>query len=147
MGNLHLSTPRNGAHGGYEGDEGRCKGYEQGCSGRGSCGRLRAEEEGLQQYRREACRDRCRPGERSWQVCLARGVHGQDSLEARDQSGQEGGVRQGGYGEGAAGQDRGEGLPCVRLEEAVLRLESVGFATSDQGPFVPWAPTGRIGEA
>merc|ERR1711972_86068 len=37
---------------------------------------------------------------------------------------------------GAAGQDRGEGLPCVRLEEAVLRLESVGFATSDQGPFV-----------
>merc|ERR1712217_977875 len=56
-------------------------------------------------------------------------------------------VRQGGYGEGAAGQDRGEGLPCVRLEEAVLRLESVGFATSDQGPFVPWAPAGRIGEA
>merc|ERR1712228_659994 len=68
-------------------------------------------------------------------------------LEACDQGGQEGGVRQGGYGEGAAGQDRGEGLPCVRLEEAVLRLESVGFATSDQGPFVPWAPTGRIGEA
>merc|ERR1712066_38607 len=142
MGNS--SAPRNGAN---EGDEGWCKGYEQGGSGRGSRGRLRAEEEGLQQGHREAWRDSRRPGERRWQVCLAGGVHGQDSLEARDQGGQEGGVRQGGYGEGEAGQDRGEGLPCVRIEEAVLRLDSVGFATNDLGPFVPWAPTGRIDEA
>merc|ERR1712066_248627 len=123
---MGLSTPRNGAHEGHEGDEGWCKGYEQGGSGRGSCGSLRAEEEGLQQGRREAWRDSRRPGERRWQVRLAGGVHGQDSHEARDQGGQEGGVRQGGYGKGETGQDRGEGFPCVCLEEAVLTLDSVG---------------------
>merc|ERR1712187_158367 len=65
-------------------------------------------------------------GAKRWQVCLAGGVHGQDSHEARDQGGQEGGVRQGGYGKGETGQDRGEGLPGVRVEEAVLTLDSVG---------------------
>merc|ERR1711979_171826 len=120
------------------GDEGRGKAPEQGCAGRGSGGRQRAEEEGLQQDRREARGNRRRPSERRRQVCRAGGLHGHDSLEARDQGGQEGGVRQGGCG---------EGLPCVRLEEAVLRLDSVGFATNDLGPFVPWAPAGRIDEA
>merc|ERR1712186_188804 len=122
-------------------------GPEQGCAGRGSCRRQRAEEEGLQQDRREAWGNRRRPSERRRQVCRAGGGHGQDSLEARDQGGQEGGVRQGGYGEGEAGPDRGEGLPCVRLEEAVLRSGPVGFATDDLGPSVSWAPTGRSGEA
>merc|ERR1712066_187082 len=110
-------------------------------------GRQRAEEEGLQQVRREARGSRRRPSERRRQVCRAGGGHGQDSLEARDQGGQEGGVRQGGYGEGEAGEDRGEGLPRVRLEEAVLMLDSVGFATNELGPSAPWAPTGRIDEA
>merc|ERR1712087_749194 len=108
---------------------------------------VRAEEEGVRQGCWDACRNRRCPGERSWQVCLAGGVHGQDSLEARDQGGQEGGVRQGGYGEGEAGEDRGEGLPRVRLEEAVLRLDSVGFATNELGLSAPWAPTGRIDKA
>merc|ERR1711933_538240 len=82
--------------------------------------------EGVRQGCWDACRDRRRAGEKRRQVCLAGGLHGQDSLEACDQGGQEGGVWQGGYGKGEAGQDRGEGLPCVCLEEAVLRLDSVG---------------------
>merc|ERR1711920_913792 len=100
-----------------------------------------------QQDRREARGNRRRPSERRRQVCRAGGGHGQDSLEARDQGGQEGGVRQGGYGEGETREDSGEGLPCVRVEEAVLRLDSMWFFTNELGPFVPWAPAGQTDEA
>merc|ERR1711933_654544 len=49
-------------------------------------------------------------------------VHGEDEAEAGDEGGEAGGLRQGGDGEGQAGQDRGEGLLRVRIEEGVLSL-------------------------
>merc|ERR1712060_721490 len=47
-------------------------------------------------------------------------VHGEDEAEAGDEGREAGGLRQGGDGEGEAGQDRGEGLLRGGAEEGVL---------------------------
>merc|ERR1711972_324433 len=67
---------------------------------------------------------------------MGRGLHDQDAPEARDQGGQEGGLRQGRHGEGEAGKDYREGLPRFRPEEAVLRASSTaGLAAKNLEAF------------
>merc|ERR1711974_16648 len=63
-------------------------------------------------------------GEEGGEVRAPGAVHGEDAPEAGHEGGQAGGLREGGDGEGEAGQDHREGLPRGRLEEEHLRWRS-----------------------
>merc|ERR1712050_9989 len=97
-----------------------------------------------QEGRRAACGGCHIAGEERWQVRPSRGMHDQDAREARNQGGQEGGLRQGGYGEGEAGEDCREGLPRFRLEEAVLRASLTTRLATDDTRICPWVCHGRL---
>merc|ERR1712228_472232 len=62
------------------------------------------------------------------EVRAPRLVHDQDALEASDQGGQEGGLRERGDGQGQAGEDHCEGVPGLGLEEEHLRRRFFGTA-------------------
>merc|ERR1712066_497984 len=58
----------------------------------------------------------CHSASQIGQVHHSRPLHDQDAQEACDQGWQEGGVREGGDGEGEACEDCGEGLPSKGTE-------------------------------
>merc|ERR1712060_193411 len=59
-------------------------------------------------------------GEEGWEVHDPGCLHGQDARETRDQGGQAGDLRQGGDGEGKAGQDHCESVRSGGTEEGGL---------------------------
>merc|ERR1712039_460730 len=133
-------------------DEGSAEGHDQGRDRRGLGNRVRAEEVCLREDDRQLGGDREQGGVQHWCLHLARAVQDQDAHEAGDESRRAGGLRQGGDGEGEAGAEGREGLPCEGSQGQRLSCESglrCATATSPASIHCPWAlcGMGRQGEA
>merc|ERR1712190_554826 len=110
------------------------------------------EEVCLREDDRQLGGDREQGGVQHWCLHLARAVQDQDAHEAGDESWQAGGLRQGGDGEGQAGAEGREGLPCEGPQGQRLNfdigLRDVG-AIASLAAHCPWAlcGMGRRGDA
>merc|ERR1712232_288504 len=125
-------------HGADEGHEGWGKqGHDEECDGQEHCRGVRAQAERGRQNHLVSRRYCSQGGQIQRKVHLPRLLHGQDPRQASHQGWREGGLRQGGDGEGEACANYREGVPRVSFEEERLRLHSCYSSISS-----PWDPRG-----